>query len=65
MYLVGVAFWIAAVVVSLLSSLAVAFTVALPALVVGVIEVSLALHVVDAVDADHGSAISRVLSNER
>ena len=62
LYLVGIGLSFAAIITSLVSSLAIAFTLALPAIVVGAIEVSLALRVVDAVEADHGTAINRVLS---
>ena len=65
MYLIGLAIWIAAVIASLVSSLVVGVTLALPALVVGGVEVSLAFRVVDAIEADHGTAISRVLSSGR
>ena len=65
MYLIGLGIWLPAIFVSLFSSLALGFALALPAIIVGAVEVSLAMRVVDAVETDHGTAINRVLSGGR
>jgi len=61
-FVLGLFIWIPAIVVSAFGSLAIAFALVLPGLVVATMEVSLALRVVDAVEADHADAINELTS---
>ena len=59
-YIVGLLIWVTAIPVAAFGSLAVALALAVPALVAGMMELFLALRVIDAVEADHAAAINRL-----
>jgi hypothetical protein len=60
---IGLVIWLPAIVVAAFGSLSVAFALTVPALVVAMMELALALRVVEAVEADHSAAISRMTSH--
>ena len=61
-FVLGLFISIPAIIVSAFGSLPVAFALVLPGLVVATMEVSLALRMVDAVEADHADAINQLTS---
>jgi hypothetical protein len=61
-YVIGLFIWLPAIVVAAFGSLSVAFAFTVPALVVAMMELALALRVVEAVEADHSAAINRMTS---
>jgi high-affinity nickel permease len=59
-YLIGLFIWIPAFIIAIFGSLAIALAFTVPAVVVGAMELALALRVVEAVEADHSAAINRL-----
>lgn len=62
LYLVGSFAWVVIVVIAIVVGLAIALALALPVIVVNALELQAALRVVDAVGADHGEAIGRIVT---
>jgi hypothetical protein len=61
-YLIGSFAWMAVIIVSIFASVGIALALALPCAVISGLELQAALRVVDAIEADHADAISRIVT---
>ena len=62
LYLVGSFAWVVVIVFAIVVGIAIALALALPVIVINALELQAALRVVDAVGADHGEAIGRIVT---
>jgi hypothetical protein len=62
LYLIGSFAWVVVIVVAVIVGTAIALAFALPCIVINAVELQTALRVVDAVGADHGEAIGRIVT---